>query len=205
MVTKSLYASVCWLVSSTKSLISSESEASWDHCMKQLQLLLLSPPPDEGSKPSSTASLLADTVSLILSLLSAGSQTILSSGGGVRRSSAKMLKGLAEFHSDIIKWTKKLLDVIVSLFSSSLDDSGSSSKSSKVEDESGRHLWWLLSLGECWMCQGQLQSVLLAPRGVVDPAQKTAVKLKCVQDEVCFLYPLSFTPVNSFTSITWRL
>ncbi|PIK42634.1 putative midasin [Apostichopus japonicus] len=33
------------------------------------------------------------------------------------------------------------------------------------------------------MCQGQLQSVLLAPRGVVDPAQKTAVKLKCVQDE----------------------
>lgn len=179
-MTKSLYSSICWLVSSMKSFVSSESQASWDHCLKQLRHLLLASPSDEVAGHSSMASLLRDTTSLVLSLLSAGSESILSSGR--ERSSSKMLRGLSDFHSEILKWTKKLLESTVALFSLTLSDDVNS-KSSDL-DASRRHVLWLILSGRCWMCQGHLQSVLLAPRGVVDPAQKTAVKLKCVLEEV---------------------
>ena len=42
----------------------------------------------------------------------------------------------------------------------------------------------LFALGKCWVHLGHLQAVLLAPTGPVDPAEKQAIRLRYVREEV---------------------
>lgn len=182
---KSLFTSVCWLLSSLKCLIPGDSEASWEHCMNQLCHLLLTPKSDLSSDPE-TPNLLQNTLSLIIDLLSAGSQNLVKHGHG--RLSAAMIKSVTDFHSEIIKWTRTLLKEISALLS--LVDEESSLLEVTNQASVMKQFQWMISAGSCWMYLGYLQTILLSPRGPVDPAQRRAVKLKCVQDEVRWMEEL---------------
>ncbi|KAJ8039371.1 Midasin [Holothuria leucospilota] len=181
-VMKSLFTSVCWLLSSLKSLIPGDSEASWEHCMNQLCDLLLTPKSDLSCNRESP-NLLEKTLSLIMDLLSSGSQNVVTHGRG--RLSTPMIKSLTDFHSEILKWTRTLLKEVSALLSLVDEESGLLEVTNQVSVI--KQFQWMVSVGSCWMCLGYLQTSLLAPRGPVDPAQRRAVKLKCVQDEIADL------------------
>ncbi|XP_072178223.1 midasin-like [Diadema setosum] len=57
--------------------------------------------------------------------------------------------------------------------------------STNQEDElNGSHLPHLFCLGQCWVHLGHLQTHLLAPQGPVDPAERNAIKLEYVREEL---------------------
>ena len=65
-----------------------------------------------------------------------------------------------------------------------LTDSRKQEENKSSSDASNEKLSVIFTCGLSWAHVGMLQALLLAPRGAVDPAEKQALKLNYVNDEV---------------------
>ncbi|XP_071480621.1 midasin-like [Diadema antillarum] len=172
-----LHSSVTYLINSAACLLrafasilqDTEDRTTWLSSCAALVTMVTS---ETGTRPSCHPSPL-DSMAEILRQNSGRSQRDRESlplARDERGGALKMIDSSSDLMLELLSGIEKLFDGPIS---------------TNQEDElNGSYLPHLFCLGQCWVHLGHLQTHLLAPQGPVDPAERNAIKLEYIREEL---------------------